>query len=88
MIPPSVSNFTLIVPNLFVLARGGQVIMESTQARNKRIRSLFIVHTSMLIFSVGGSIIVTGLWPYLQAVSVQLSISVVKHKRTLTCFCF
>ena len=36
-----------------------------------RIRSLFIVHTSMLIFSMGNSIIVTGIWPYLQAVSTN-----------------
>ena len=34
-----------------------------------RIKSLYTVHVSMLIFSMGNSIIVTGIWPYLQAVS-------------------
>jgi hypothetical protein len=33
-----------------------------------RIRSLFIVHFSMLILSLGTSIIFTGVWPYLNMV--------------------
>ena len=32
---------------------------------NSRIRSLFIVHTSMFIMALGSSIIFTGIWPYL-----------------------
>ena len=39
---------------------------------DSRIRSLFIVHISMLIFSMGNSIIVTGIWPYLQAVIILI----------------
>jgi hypothetical protein len=37
--------------------------------RRSRIRSLYIVHVSMLIFSLGNSIIFTGVWPYLKLVS-------------------
>lgn len=33
-----------------------------------RQRSLYIVHLAMLIFSLGNSIIFTGVWPYLQEV--------------------
>ncbi len=36
---------------------------------NSRLRSLFIVHISMLVLSLGSSIIYTGIWPYLQRVS-------------------
>ena len=36
---------------------------------DSRIRSLYIAHVSMLIFSLGNSIIVTGVWPYLRLVS-------------------
>ncbi len=41
-----------------------------TMATNDRarIRSLFIVHFSMLILSLGTSIIFTGVWPYLNMV--------------------
>ena len=46
--------------------------METSGAKKQRIRSLFMVHLSMLIFSLGNSIIVTGVWPYLQAVSAKL----------------
>ena len=46
-----------------------------------RIRSLFIVHTSMLIFSMGNSIIVTGIWPYLQAVSITIVRTVLINKK-------
>jgi hypothetical protein len=35
---------------------------------DSRVRSLFIVHISMLILSLGSSIIYTGIWPYLQRV--------------------
>ena len=48
----------------------GKGLFEKVRNTDPRIRSLFIVHTSMLIFSMGNSIIVTGIWPYLQAVSI------------------
>ena len=47
----------------------GKGLFDKVRNTDPRIRSLFIVHTSMLIFSMGNSIIVTGIWPYLQAVS-------------------
>ena len=47
----------------------GKGLIDKVRNTDPRIRSLFIVHTSMLIFSMGNSIIVTGIWPYLQAVS-------------------
>jgi hypothetical protein len=37
---------------------------------DSRKRSLYIVHLSMLIFSLGNSIIFTGVWPYLQEVFI------------------
>ena len=36
--------------------------------KSPRLRSLCIVHLSMLVFSLGNSIIFTGVWPYLQEV--------------------
>ena len=48
----------------------GKGLIDKIRNTDPRIRSLFIVHTSMLIFSMGNSIIVTGIWPYLQAVSI------------------
>ena len=46
-------------------------VLEKLKNIDPRIKSLFIVHLSMLIFSMGNSIIVTGIWPYLQAVSIK-----------------
>ena len=45
--------------------------MERLANIDPRIKSLYIVHASMLIFSLGNSIIVTGIWPYLQAVRMK-----------------
>ncbi len=35
---------------------------------DERIRSLFIVHLSVVIFTLGNSITWTGAWPYLNVV--------------------
>jgi len=40
--------------------------LETPTERRARMRSLFIVHTAMLIFSLGFSIILTGVLPYLR----------------------
>ena len=45
------------------------VVMNFTKTfKSPRLRSLCIVHLSMLVFSLGNSIIFTGVWPYLQEV--------------------
>ena len=42
--------------------------METTIEKRQRIISLYIVHTSMFVFALGNSVIMMGVWPYLQAV--------------------
>ena len=42
--------------------------METAIEKRQRIISLYIVHISMFIFSLGNSVILMGVWPYLQAV--------------------
>ena len=43
--------------------------METPKEKRQRIISLYIVHTSMFVFALGNSVIMMGVWPYLQAVS-------------------
>ena len=43
--------------------------LETPAERKKRIISLYIVHLSMLVVSLGSSIIFTGVYPYLLSVS-------------------
>ena len=47
--------------------------LETPQEKKLRIRSLFIVHFSLLVMSLGSSIIFTGVYPYL----IQMDPSVV-----------
>ena len=48
---------------------------------SSRIRSLYIVHTSMLFMALGSSIIYTGVWPYSQVVRYWLGLALsVLHK--------
>ena len=42
--------------------------METALEKRQRIISLYIVHTSMFVFALGNSVIMMGVWPYLQAV--------------------
>jgi hypothetical protein len=43
-----------------------QAAAEDPAVRKSRFRSIYIVHFAMLIFSLGFSIILTGVYPYLQ----------------------
>ena len=45
--------------------------LETPAERKKRIISLYIVHLSMLVVSLGSSIIFTGVYPYLLSVSIN-----------------
>ena len=45
--------------------------LETPTERKKRMISLYIVHLSMLVVSLGSSIIFTGVYPYLLSVSIQ-----------------
>ena len=42
------------------------VMEEEASSRRERIRSLYMVHTCMLIFSFGYSVVLTGVLPYLR----------------------
>ena len=42
--------------------------METALEKRQRMISLYIVHTSMFVFALGNSVIMMGVWPYLQAV--------------------
>ena len=44
--------------------------METAKEKRQRIISLYIVHTSMFVFALGNSVIMMGVWPYLQAVRI------------------
>lgn len=48
--------------------------MNKVMLPGPRQRSLYIVHLAMLIFSLGNSIIFTGVWPYLQEVVFAFSL--------------
>ncbi len=43
---------------------------------DQRILSLYIMHLTVVIFTLGNSITWTGVWPYLNVVSVDLNIFV------------
>ena len=48
-----------------------KVWLQKIKRVNSRLRSLYIVHLSMLIVALGASIIFTGVWPYIQEVSAK-----------------
>ena len=55
--------------------------LETAEEKKLRIRSLFIVHFSLLVMSLGSSIIITGIYPYLvqmdpKVKEIQYSITV------------
>lgn len=45
--------------------------LETEQEYRQRWRSIYIIYFTMFLISLGFSIIVTGVWPYLDKVSVQ-----------------
>ena len=48
--------------------RSEDPIGEDPSERKSRMRSIYIIHFAMLIFSLGFSIILTGVYPYLKQV--------------------
>ena len=48
--------------------------METPKEKRQRMISLYIVHTSMFVFALGNSVIMMGVWPYLQAVREMLNL--------------
>ena len=48
-----------------------KVWLQKVKSVNSRLRSLYIVHLSMLIVALGASIIFTGVWPYIQEVRAK-----------------
>ena len=45
--------------------------LETAQQNKERWRSIYIVYFTMFIMSLGFSIIVTGVWPYLDKVIIK-----------------
>jgi ceroid-lipofuscinosis MFS transporter 7 len=50
-------------------AKNANTNVEDPADRKSRMRSIYIIHFAMLIFSLGFSIILTGVYPYLKQVS-------------------
>ena len=50
--------------------------LETPEERKSRIRSLFITHISMFLSGFGNAIIYIGMFPYIQAVSCFINISI------------
>eukprot|EP00096_Caligus_rogercresseyi_P012650 TRINITY_DN5369_c0_g1_i1.p2 TRINITY_DN5369_c0_g1~~TRINITY_DN5369_c0_g1_i1.p2 ORF type:complete len:166 (+),score=27.25 TRINITY_DN5369_c0_g1_i1:78-575(+) len=53
---------------------------ESSEARKGRIRSLYVVHVSMLVFSLGFSINLTGVFPYMKQLLPTTSPDVILNR--------
>ena len=43
-------------------------LIETPEEKSKRMRSIKIVHLAMFVFSLGFSIVITGVYPYMQQV--------------------
>jgi len=50
-----------------------ELVMENLAERRSRLRSIYIIHFAMFIFSLGFSIILTGVYPYLKQVCFVLT---------------
>lgn len=48
-------------------------VLESDVERKERLRSLWIVYFTMFLISLGFSIVLTGVWPYLDKVNYILN---------------
>lgn len=46
-----------------------KIILETDEERSDRVRSLRIIYFTMFLISLGFSIVLTGIWPYLDKVS-------------------
>jgi hypothetical protein len=49
-------------------------ILESEVEKKERLRSLWIVYFTMFLISLGFSIVLTGIWPYLDKVCWRLGL--------------
>jgi hypothetical protein len=52
-------------------AGGGAGPLESPQERRERWRSVYVIYFTMFQMSLGFSIVLTGVWPYLDKVSAH-----------------
>lgn len=49
----------------------GKIILETEEERRDRMWSLRIIYFTMFLISLGFSIVLTGVWPYLDKVSIE-----------------
>lgn len=53
-------------------APAGAPLLETEQERRERWRSVYVIYFTMFQMSLGFSIVLTGVWPYLDKVSASL----------------
>ena len=63
-----------------------KIKMETPKEKRQRMISLYIVHTSMFVFALGNSVIMMGVWPYLQAVREILDLFIMNLVLEILCY--